>query len=322
MGGGEFEGVRPADGAGAGRRRIPTPLRAWQGRGPAGRGPGARPSLPKHAARGEVATAPPRPAVTRLSVNLNKAALMRNARTGPSGEGRPDVPALARVALGAGAAGVTLHPRPDGRHALAADVEALAHVVAGLDGAELNVEGNPFEGAARHGAYAFPGFLEVLRGARPTQATLVPDAGGQRTSDHGWDLGLEADRLRPVVAELRALGCRVSLFVDPEPATVRAAARVGADRVELYTGPYAWAHAAGSPGPELERHAAAAAAAHDAGLEVNAGHDLDLANLGPYLEAVRGVAEVSIGQALLADALERGLEGAVRAYLAVLEAAR
>ena len=250
--------------------------------------------------------------MTRLSVNLNKAALMRNARGGR----RPDVLHLARVAVGAGAVGVTVHPRPDGRHALASDVAALAALMD--EGHELNVEGNPFEGPADAGGYAFPGLVEILRRSRPTQATLVPDAPGQKTSDHGWDLGRDGARLAPLVAELRGLGCRVSLFVDPDPGAVRAAAAVGADRVELYTGPYAWAHAAGDASDQLDRHRAAAEAAAAAGLVVNAGHDLDLANLGDYLRAVPDVAEVSIGQALLADALERGLADAVGAYLGTI----
>ena len=251
--------------------------------------------------------------MTRLSVNLNKAALMRNARGG----GRPDVERLARVAVGAGAVGITLHPRPDGRHARAADVAALAGWLPAEDH-ELNVEGNPFEGPAAHGDYAFPGYLAIVRQSRPTQATLVPDAQGQRTSDHGFDLAADGDRLRPVVRELQSVGCRVSLFLDPTPDACRRAADVGADRVELYTGPYAWAHAAGDDAAELDRHAAAAEAAAEAGLTVNAGHDLDLSNLRDYLRAVPGVAEVSIGQALLADALLMGLDAAVRAYLAVI----
>ena len=259
--------------------------------------------------------APPPAPVTRLSVNLNKAALLRNARGG----GRPDVPHLARVCARAGAAGVTLHPRPDGRHARAADVVALAALMG--EGFELNVEGNPFEGPGRTGDYAFPGFVELLHRARPTQATLVPDAPGQRTSDHGWDLGRDGARLAPLVEELRGLGCRVSLFVEPEPEAVRAAAAVGADRVELYTGPYAWAHAAGDARAELARHRAAADQARQLGVVVNAGHDLDRSNLGPFLGAVPGVAEVSIGQALLADALEMGLAATVEAYLGVIRRA-
>ena len=253
--------------------------------------------------------------MTRLSVNLNKVALVRNARAGtaPGAEARPSVVRAAEAVLDAGAAGLTLHPRPDRRHALpedARELEPLAHA----RGAELNLEGNPFSEAS--GAY--PGFEALLLEVGPTQATLVPDARDQLTSDHGWDLTREADRLRPVVARLRARGCRVSLFMDPEPEALRRAADLGADRVELYTGPYAWAHARGDAAAELDRHAAAAEAAHEAGLGVNAGHDLDLDNLGPYLRHVRGVAEVSIGQALVADALHAGLGDAVRAYLGVL----
>ena len=254
--------------------------------------------------------------MTDLSVNLNKVALLRNARGGA----RPDVAALARVCLAAGAAGVTLHPRPDGRHARADDVDALAAVVAETGG-ELNVEGNPFAGPSRTGGYDYPGFMEILRRSRPAQATLVPDAAGQLTSDHGWNLDRDGDRLRLLIAELRELGCRVSLFVDPDPATVRAAAALGADRVELYTGPYAHAATAGNAAPHLDRHRAAAEAARAAGLGLNAGHDLDLTNLGPFLAAVAGVDEVSIGQALVADALERGLDATVRAYLDVIAGA-
>ena len=240
---------------------------------------------------------------------------MRNARGGD----RPDVPRLARVCVRAGAVGVTLHPRPDGRHARAADVAALAALVG--EGFELNVEGNPFEGPGRTGGYAFPGFMELVRRARPTQATLVPDAAGQRTSDHGWDLARDGAALAPLIREIGELGCRVSLFLDPEPAAVRAAADLGADRVELYTGPYACAHAAGDARAELDRHRAAADQARLSGVTVNAGHDLDQTNLGAYLGAVPGVAEVSIGQALLADALEHGLAATVAAYLEVIRQA-
>ena len=252
--------------------------------------------------------------MTRLSVNLNKVALLRNARGG----GRPDVGALGRVCVGAGAAGLTLHPRPDGRHARADDVAALAAWLPDA-GAELNVEGNPFAPAGAAGAYVYPGFVEIVRRSRPTQATLVPDAAGQLTSDHGWRF--PDARLAPVVAELQALGCRVSLFLDPDPGAMPAAAETGADRVELYTGPYAEAAARGEAGL-LDRYAAAAEAARAAGLGVNAGHDLDLENLGPFLRAVPGVAEVSIGQALVADALERGLAATVRAYLDVITDAK
>ena len=252
--------------------------------------------------------------MTRLSVNLNKVALIRNARGG----GRPDVQALARVCVEAGAAGITLHPRPDGRHARAEDVATLADWLPEA-GAELNVEGNPFAEAGDTGGYAFPGFMAILRDVRPTQATLVPDDAGQLTSDHGWNLDRDGGRLAPLIAELKALGCRVSLFVDPDPEAVRRAADVGADRVELYTGPYAEAAARGEAEALLARYRDAAEAAHAARLGVNAGHDLDLDNLGPLLHAVPGVAEVSIGQALVADALEAGLAETVRNYLRVLE---
>lgn len=253
--------------------------------------------------------------MTRLSVNLNKVALLRNARGGD----RPNVQALGRICVEAGAAGLTLHPRPDGRHARAADVEALAAWLPGA-GAELNVEGNPFAPPETHGAYAYPGFMEILRRTRPTQATLVPDAPGQLTSDHGWDLARDAARLAPLVAELQGFGCRVSLFVDAAPEAMPAAADLGADRVELYTGPYAEAAARRDAEAALDRYRAAGEAAHRAGLGLNAGHDLDLDNLGPFLRAVPGVEEVSIGQALVADALERGMAATVRAYLRVIEA--
>jgi pyridoxine 5-phosphate synthase len=253
--------------------------------------------------------------MTNLSINLNKVALMRNARGG----GRPDVQALGRICVEAGAAGLTLHPRPDGRHALASDVAALATWLPDAS-AELNVEGNPFAPPGTTGGYASPGFLEIVRQARPTQATLVPDAAGQLTSDHGWDFDRDGGRLADVVGELQALGCRVSLFVDPDPGSMAAAARTGADRVELYTGPYAEDAARGETGL-LDRYAETAEAARTAGLGLNAGHDLDLDNLGPFLRAVPGVDEVSIGQALVADALEWGLAATVEAYLAVIESA-
>jgi pyridoxine 5-phosphate synthase len=255
------------------------------------------------------------PSTTRLSVNLNKVALVRNARGG----GRPDVRALGRVCLSAGAHGLTLHPRPDGRHARADDVRALAALCRDA-GREMNVEGNPFEGAATGAdGYAFPGFLALVGEVRPDQVTLVPDAPGQTTSDHGWEVSRDADRLAPIIAHLRAQGARVSLFVGARARDVAAAAAVGADRVELYTGPYAEAFAAGRAADVLPAYRAAADAARDAGLGLNAGHDLDLGNLAPLLRALPGVCEVSIGQALVADALERGLAAAVRAYLAEIE---
>ncbi len=255
--------------------------------------------------------------MTSLSVNLNKVALVRNARSGaaPGPRARPSVRAAAEACVRAGAHGLTLHPRPDGRHALASDVLDFAAWLP----VELNVEGNPFAGPGRTGDYAYPGFVALVEQARPAQATLVPDAADQRTSDHGWALTpAEADRLGPIVAAFRERGIRVSLFADPDPGVIERAAAVGADRVELYTGPYADAFAAGDYAGVLARYAAAAERARALGLGVNAGHDLDLDNLGPFLCAVPGVAEVSIGQALVADALHLGLEATVRAYLDVM----
>ncbi|MEO0556581.1 MAG: pyridoxine 5'-phosphate synthase [Bacteroidota bacterium] len=251
--------------------------------------------------------------MTLLSVNLNKVALLRNARGGS----RPNVVRAGRICLDAGAAGLTLHPRPDGRHARAADVQALAEL-ATETGTELNVEGNPLAPPGQTGGYAYPGFIPLCEATQPTQATLVPDAAGQLTSDHGWDLERDGDRLVPIIERLHAAGCRVSLFMDPDASSMARAAETGADRVELYTGPYAWAFARGEAAEWLARHRDAAHAAQDAGLAVNAGHDLDLENLGAFLDAVPHVDEVSIGQALIADALGLGLASAVRAYLAVL----
>jgi pyridoxine 5-phosphate synthase len=241
--------------------------------------------------------------MTLLSVNINKVALLRNTRT----IGVPDVVRAARIALEAGAHGITVHPRPDGRHVRANDVRDLAAVVRENRGTEFNIEGNPFHG-----------LLEFVREVRPAQCTLVPDETGAFTSDHGWDLDRDARKLDPVLAELKSLEVRVSLFMDPVPAAMAAAARLGADRVELYTEPYARACAGADRGAALARYAEAARAAQAQGLGVNAGHDLNLENLGPFLAAVPKVLEVSIGHALIADALELGLSQAVRRYLAVI----
>jgi len=251
--------------------------------------------------------------MTLLSVNLNKVALLRNARGGT----RPNVVRAGRTCLDAGAAGLTLHPRPDGRHARAADVLTLAELVAET-GAELNVEGNPLAPPGQTGNYAYPGFVPLCESARPIQATLVPDADDQLTSDHGWDLQRDGDRLVPIIERLHAAGCRVSLFMDPDASSMQRAADIGADRVELYTGPYAEAFARGEAAPLFSAYRNAGEAAREAGLGLNAGHDLDLDNLGPFLDTVLHVDEVSIGQALVADALDLGLAEAVQAYLAIL----
>ena len=238
----------------------------------------------------------------RLSVNVNKVATLRNARGGS----RPSVRRAASVAIAAGAHGITVHPRPDERHIRSADVGELAAMITG--GVELNIEGYPDER-----------WLELVERTRPAQATLVPDPPGVLTSNAGWRFG-EVDRgwLVGVVERLRAAGCRVSLFVDPDPGEVEGARAVGGDRVELYTELYARAFPTGERGAVFARYRAAAARAVELGLGVNAGHDLDLENL-PYLaERLPGLLEVSIGHALISDALFVGLEPTVRAYLAAL----
>ena len=248
--------------------------------------------------------------MTVLSVNVNKVAVLRNSRGGSE----PSVVAAAEAAIAAGAGGITVHPRPDQRHIRPDDVSALARVVAGR--VEYNLEGNPFA-PPRPG---YPGFLALVAAVRPTQATLVPDGDGQLTSDHGFDLPRDAQRLRPLVAELKALGVRVSLFMDAGAAGLDLAAAMGVDRIELYTGPYAEAHAAGDAAQALARCAGTAREARALGLGVNAGHDLSQANLGDFLRGVPGVQEVSIGHALFSEALHAGLAPTVRAYLAIIAA--
>jgi pyridoxine 5-phosphate synthase len=251
--------------------------------------------------------------MTMLSVNVNKVAVLRNSRGG----NEPSVLAAADAALAAGAGGITVHPRPDARHIRADDVHVLAERVRGRG--EFNIEGNPFA-PPRAG---YPGLLALVEATRPQQVTLVPDGDGQLTSDHGFDPARDAEALRPHVAALKACGARVSLFVDADARELQRLADVGADRIELYTGPYAEAFAAdGVAADELARYAAAARAAQAAGLGVNAGHDLSQANLGAFLRAVPGVAEVSIGHALFSEALYAGLDATVRGYLEVIAAAR
>lgn len=250
--------------------------------------------------------------MTVLSVNVNKVAVLRNSRGGSE----PSVVAAAETAIAAGAGGITVHPRPDQRHIRPDDVLALAAVVAGR--VEYNLEGNPFA-PPRPG---YPGFLALVAAVRPAQATLVPDGDGQLTSDHGFDLPRDAARLRPLVAELKALGVRVSLFMDAGAPGLELAAAMGVDRIELYTGPYAEAHAAGDARAALALCARSSREAQALGLGVNAGHDLSQANLGDFLRGVPGVQEVSIGHALFSEALHAGLAPTVRAYLAIISAAR
>lgn len=236
---------------------------------------------------------------TALSVNLNKVALVRNTRH----LGIPSVTRAATLCLQAGAAGITVHPRPDQRHIRPHDVVDLHQLLTAWPDREFNIEGNPFHNLMDH-----------VRALRPHQATFVPDSEGQFTSDHGWRLPQDALRLKPLIDECHALGVRVSLFMDAEAEQMAAAKAVGADRVELYTEPYAAAFGGPEQAAQLARFRAAAQAALAAGLELNAGHDLNRDNLTPFLREVPGILEVSIGHALIADALELGYADTVRAY--------
>ena len=241
---------------------------------------------------------------TALSVNVNKVALLRNTRH----LGIPSVTRAAQLCLEAGAQGITIHPRPDERHIRASDVYELAELMKAWPAAEFNIEGNPTQN-----------LMQFIRDVRPHQATFVPDSEDQFTSDHGWSFPQDAERLKPLIAECKALGVRVSLFMDPVPEQMAAAKAVGADRVELYTEPYAAAWGTADQANQLRIYAAAAQAALDAGLEVNAGHDLNRDNLAAFVAQVPGVAEVSIGHALIADALELGYGATVQAYLACID---
>jgi len=242
---------------------------------------------------------------TALSVNVNKVALVRNTRH----LGIPSVTRAALLCLQAGAQGITVHPRPDERHIRADDVHELAELMRAWPDREYNIEGNPSQN-----------LMDFIRQVRPHQATFVPDSEDQFTSDHGWSFPQDAERLRPLIAECRQLGVRVSLFMDPVPAQMAQARAVGADRVELYTEPYAAAWGTDRQAAELERYRAAAQAALDAGLGVNAGHDLNRDNLAVFVRTVPGLLEVSIGHALIADALELGYAATVQAYQACIDA--
>jgi pyridoxine 5-phosphate synthase len=238
--------------------------------------------------------------MVRLSVNVNKVATLRNARGGSV----PDVLRVARACVEAGCHGITVHPRPDGRHIRTTDVEALAAMLT----VEFNVEG-----------YPTTEFLDLVCRVRPAQCTLVPDPPDALTSSSGWRLGRDTAWLRDVIARLHDAGMRVSLFVDADPSRMAAARALGADRVELYTEPYARAFPTPARDAVFARYRAAALAAQGEGLGLNAGHDLDLENLPYFSRHCPGLLEVSIGHALISDALFMGLRPAVRAYLAALD---
>jgi len=247
-----------------------------------------------------------RPLVPKLSVNVNKIATLRNTRR----RHVPSVVRLAGIALDAGAHGITIHPRPDQRHILPADVDALAELLKSYPSAEFCIEGNPFHGLIEH-----------CERVRPVQALLVPDEHAAFTSNQGWNLlQLDAATRRALVRSIKSLhefGIRVSLFVDPVPATMAVVRELGADRVELYTEPYAVAAGTSRASEVLQRYTLAAQAAREVELGVNAGHDLNLENLPNFLHATGRIDEVSIGHALIADALELGIADATRRYLAI-----
>lgn len=240
-----------------------------------------------------------------LSVNLNKIALLRNSRGGD----RPSVTEMAQQAIDAGAHGITVHPRPDGRHIRKHDVYDLKSMLQ----VEFNIEG-----------YPSPEFIDTVLDVRPDQCTLVPDEPGQLTSDHGWDLARDGERIAPLIQQLSEAGVRVSLFMDPVAGNMALAKQAGADRVELYTESYAQAHAAGDFAAGefaavLGEFQAAAQAAAAAGLGVNAGHDLSQANLGDLLRAIPEITEVSIGHALVVEALQDGWTPTIQNYLRIME---
>ncbi len=244
--------------------------------------------------------------MTRLSVNVNKIAVLRNARGGQT----PDVKTAAAACLDAGAYGITVHPRPDQRHIRAADVTILG-ALCQQRRVEFNIEGNGFV-APREG---YPGLFALVEMTRPQQCTLVPDSDAQITSDHGFDLRADSKRLRPLIARLNELGARVSLFMDVDAKDLEIAAELGAARIEIYTGPFAQAYEQGDHARELEACVQCAERAQRAGLEVNAGHDLNLVNLPVLHTAIPTLAEVSIGHALIGEALYVGLDASVKAYL-------
>ncbi len=246
------------------------------------------------------------PSRTALSVNVNKVALLRNSRH----LALPSPLRAAELCLQAGAQGITIHPRPDQRHIRTQDAHDIAGLMRQWPQREFNIEGNPFHN-----------LMDLVRELRPQQCTLVPDSEDQFTSDHGWRFPQDAERLDPIVAELRGLGVRVSLFMDPDPAAMAAARALGADRVELYTESYARAWGGPACGAVLQGFVQAGQAALDAGLGINAGHDLNRNNLPDFLRALPQVLEVSIGHAFMADALELGYAATVQAYQAAIDRA-
>jgi len=247
--------------------------------------------------------------MTALSINLNKIALIRNSREG-------DYPSLiehAERCIEYGADGITVHPRPDQRHIRSGDVRQLAALVKPLPNIEFNIEGNPFASACQD----YPGLICLVEETLPDQCTLVPDADSQLTSDHGFDLSTQGEQLKPIIERLKSLGVRVSLFMDPDLEQIRLAADMGADRIELYTGPYAAAWNSDHLDRIFQQHVDSAKLANSLGLGVNAGHDLNLHNLGKFA-SIENLLEVSIGHAFTVDSLALGMETAINSYKALL----
>ena len=265
-------------------------------------------ALPTHPAAPIAAPGTPK---TTLSVNVNKVALLRNSRH----IDLPDVARAAELCLQAGAQGITVHPRPDERHIRADDVYEISALMKEWPHCEFNIEGNPLQNLMH--------FVRELsaRGLPLHQCTFVPDSADQFTSDHGWTFPDDAERLKPLIEQAHARGVRVSLFMDPVPEAMAAAKAIGADRVEFYTEPYARAGTPAQKSKALSRFVEAARAAAAINLGVNAGHDLNRENLTEFLRAVPGVLEVSIGHALIADALELGYAATVKDYLRCIDAA-
>lgn len=248
-----------------------------------------------------------------LSVNLNKIALIRNSRDG----NYPNIIEHAKICIEHGADGITIHPRPDQRHIRPQDARDLQKYLAETKNKstliEFNIEGNPFAGPK--GSY--PGLIELVEETQPDQCTLVPDNDAQLTSDHGFNLTQMGETLRPIIERIKSQGIRVSLFMDPEPAQIELAAEIGADRIELYTGPYAAAWGTSHLEGIFNQHYKAAELAQKLGLGLNAGHDLNLENLAKFA-TIPGLQEVSIGHALTVDAIAMGMGKAVQFYKTIL----
>ncbi|MEY4642620.1 MAG: hypothetical protein RLZZ227_2614 [Pseudomonadota bacterium] len=243
--------------------------------------------------------------MTTLSVNLNKLALLRNSR----GHNYPDLLLFAERFIALGVKGITIHPRPDERHIRRQDAYDLAAVLRKHPDVEFNIEGYPSSQ-----------FLQLIAEVRPHQCTLVPDADAQLTSDHGWDCEAHQSFLVETVAGLKTLGVRAAVFLDPDPRQTDAAARTGADRIELYTEAFARSYGTPTAAAEFQRYSDTARAAREAGLGLNAGHDLNLRNLAQFL-TIPGILEVSIGHALTVECIEQGMDKVVARYLAICAAA-